>query len=1060
MDYFYNLFSRRKNKSSLSYLIEKRRKELKLRRKIFIPLYIPSYISLISMLAFFIISFLISHFVPLPFISEDNNIYQKFILIHTGISFVIFALIIFIAESLRDGETRDRAKVLLKETLLFPLVGIEILTFFIFLWGGVNLLILIPIATIGIFIIRAIWKIIKVLLNNSFFLEKRIELYKNQIEQKIHLEIDERLGKNILNEKLNSREIKLIYHPFFNEDDTKFYSFTTEKTGTIKDINLAKLKEFADELEKEVNLIGSVLEEGNIKKQSSIENIAENKARELPDDSRRYITKNYQDKVTKESNAVFLIDKKFIKNPEVFGKLESIAKKIFIIEEKDEDFSKGINAELASIKDQFILSIINKKISIAEELSELYIELTKAFLDSIKIPYSFENARKEIGSLLGGWDEIKWLSSDIKDIFEEAINANNQNFIEIVISLPFNIVRASIDRADNYLFQKFLPFITLLYWYSFRVDKDYLKDFMIDRSWRTLKELADFYVEPKMLKNNLQPEEISNLKNYAIFFFLMFQNLLKSAFEKNDLANFSIFIDKYYKIFERFEPSKRFNSKHIRLGINIIKDLNKKEEARASLEYALMLENVEEEIFQRRHQMIFGLASFLLEEFINKKEDYEILEFFKTANKSILIDLKELTKIFLSSYSFEAEEFWGWDLWYLKKEGEAEWIDIKGKLIKYYCVKSLQILSRTSTIEINELKLESNRDFANLIGENNEIGKILNEIKNNKEFFSRILSEADFSKIDLFKKILLEAKTKQLEIDSNEKRIQNISLQKVKEFKLELINSFFDAAKIRDIYSYYNRYSIDFNKGFNQKKERFGINTLEDKGAFIEDWHIKFFKWGTHYGESLASGEDSFLIDKIISKSINVNDYDWGEIFKKFKNLSNIIIFVINFDFYDLGDKNYKPAWLANDIISEISAYDGKYFFQDLKIPVYQIFTDNNKKFLIFLDKSQMGKVEQFSPLDEKESSPLQEDIFYTDIQSLSENSILLNNFLDSPPKWLKEMGTIEEQKKYLEERVLIKIFERFDFSINDFKGYYYEFDEKDFAEQLKRFWDKKFFKS
>ncbi len=54
------------------------------------------------------------------------------IAIHAGIATIIFALIIFIAESLRDENMRDEARVLLKVSNLYSLVLIEIIVFFFF----------------------------------------------------------------------------------------------------------------------------------------------------------------------------------------------------------------------------------------------------------------------------------------------------------------------------------------------------------------------------------------------------------------------------------------------------------------------------------------------------------------------------------------------------------------------------------------------------------------------------------------------------------------------------------------------------------------------------------------------------------------------------------------------------------------------------------------------------------------------------------------------------------------------------------------------------------------
>ena len=110
----------------------------------FEQLYLPSWQSVLFVLIIGAILFFLAHITKLGIIFDslkyiDGNHYQNLIAIHAGIGAIIFALLIFIAESLRDDETKDRARVLLKESFLFPLTVAEIVGFFIFVWGDVNI---------------------------------------------------------------------------------------------------------------------------------------------------------------------------------------------------------------------------------------------------------------------------------------------------------------------------------------------------------------------------------------------------------------------------------------------------------------------------------------------------------------------------------------------------------------------------------------------------------------------------------------------------------------------------------------------------------------------------------------------------------------------------------------------------------------------------------------------------------------------------------------------------------------------------------------------------------
>ena len=51
-----------------------------------------------------------------------------------------------------------------------------------------------------------------------------------------------------------------------------------------------------------------------------------------------------------------------------------------------------------------------------------------------------------------------------------------------------------------------------------------------------------------------------------------------------------------------------------------------------------------------------------------------------------------------------------------------------------------------------------------------------------------------------------------------------------------------------------------------------------------------------------------------------------------------------------------------------------------------------------------------------------------------------LNNLLDKPPDWLKEIETRGEQTEHLRERILIHVYERFEFKLYEkFVGYVIE---------------------
>jgi hypothetical protein len=113
------------------------------------------------------------------------------------------------------------------------------------------------------------------------------------------------------------------------------------------------------------------------------------------------------------------------------------------------------------------------------------------------------------------------------------------------------------------------------------------------------------------------------------------------------------------------------------------------------------------------------------------------------------------------------------------------------------------------------------------------------------------------------------------------------------------------------------------------------------------------------------------------------------------------------------------------------------YSFKGKDIPIFEIYTKELDKEILILNESRLGLLTQHSPIDQGESEKLKQDIFYMNIQSFSEDSSLIDEFIRKPPEWLQKISDTEKRKNYLRERVLIHIFERLEFiKHKDFEGY------------------------
>jgi len=1009
-------------------------------REIIEDLYIPS-IQSFFFIAAIVLLFLLLSLWPSTKIPSESNSYQNLITVLVGISTMIFALAIFIAGSSHEAKDVDKMRVLLKQSYLFPLVVATILTFIILMFGCANLFTEILIALIGIGTICSVFNVIRTLLSRSLFLQKTAEVLSDRLKLMIDKEIDERLGNNILLSNLKSK-VKLVFNPFIEKDNSKYYILTSEKSGLITNIRLDKLKEIGERVEEEANKNNYAFEKNAIKKvnknnYASEENVIKkenrnimNKIKEpankrkLNPNKSRYLLTGFMWSIEK-GDALILIDKSLIGDKKVMNKLKELVRESFVIKNNAKDPSEEIEKEVKGLGREFVKAIREKELSTLKDLEKIYITLVETFWEYVLKfgAYSYEEAHKERYSLLGKWKVLEWISNDYGRFLEETIDTGDKSIINNVYYLSIDIICRAVDHKDQLVFQEFLEFNELLYIYVLNTWDEKLKQFMIDHSrWYLKKLLADSLLAPKLENSSSNKQDLETYKDFAIYLFYLFQKLLKRSFDEEDFKSFKQFYDTTLNLF--------------------------------SLTEGLIPEDISNEISAKKKQMLFGVASWIFDKFSQNKDSLLFKKFYDTIRDAFSEDIEEFTETFIKC-STSSIDYWGWDLWEMEesKEGEVHSIQFPAKLSKFFVVNSLSILSTKTDEEIIRIELPYNREFTTLIDDkNSDLNRFLADISSNPHKWKFILSDDAISKIPLFRKLLEKAKETQKERDSEEKRQKQISEKKVEEFKKEVVEAFYEQATLRKIFKYYNLYQDKTNEIIEGERDKFGFfNLIDDKAAFFDKWYVHYLHWGKNYGCDLASIETSFLVDKIIENCTEIKNTEFDEILKKFTNPDDIIILAVNmaeaWEFLN-GNKNfvskrhrnrkeYKGILPKTDMKEE----SGWYKFQGKFIPIFEVFHNKGRGSIIILDKSKLGWLVQYSPIDKENNKKLIKDIFYMDVQDLSSNEKKMEEIIEKKPKWLIKKGDEEEQKKYLQECVIVNIYESFEYQKSkDFNGYVLNF--------------------
>jgi len=1022
-------------------------------------LYMPSWQSVSTVIGGAILLFVLSHysklnvfFEPIAYIDGDH--YQNLIAIHAGIGTIIFALLIFVAESLRkeDG-VKDEARVLLKESFLFPLTVAEIISFFIFIWGDVTIWAIVPVMVMAILTITSLWKLLTVLLSKSKFAKKRIKLIRDRIKKGVNLAIEERLGNNILLNSVGEGKIELSYYPLSFDDDKKsdYHCFYSNRIGTVVDIKLNKLDQFAKLVEEESNRNGFSFYKEKVKPvgdASSDTIMSEAERVKFIQIDTQYFTKRVGDEVDEKNLILLAVDKRTVKDDEVIKTLHNLAHDIFIIRRK-ESFSEEIKLEIDSLEDQFVQAIEENKQGKIDALAKTYTEIAEVFLEAIGPyggGYSYEQAKKETNSFFGGWNEIRWLSDSVREILTKAGKSHDKGIIRSIAYIPVGIAIRAINFGDQYLFQEFLRFPPYLYWLSLEETNENVREFMVDRSWRHLKETSDFYIENHLRRKAVDAESIKKYTEFVIPIFSTFQNLLKTAFDKRKLDDFKEFLGQFVRLYKDFESDNEYpRAEHLKSDLERTTDPKVREILEKRIEVQIAKEVAVKEIQTRKRQVVFGLSAWIFEKYRNNRADSSLANFYSEITTRLPKSLPELTDVFISSRTFETESFWNWDGWEMVADGEVHMIDFHSKLDRLYLVKALLITNNLSPESIEAIVLPHSRDLAFMAEDRTgTLISMLNEFSRDAERWEAFLPASAIANVEALKRLLVKAKEAQEEEEERFIETVEINPDKLKEFKSEVIKAFYERATIRPVLKKSKAFVDLIDQPVPQEPLSYGYNQIDRKESFIKEWHVHYAGWGENYGQGMASSENQFIFEQMLSFATDQKDVSRDDVIKEIelsvseKHLDNPVVFLNAehlFEFDHLRTStNFFPHYSPDNPDTRFtnqSGYLGTLKFGEKNIPVVRIYarrsTFDNK--ILVMDVNKFGDLVQYSPRQSSNQYEPLDDIFLIRVSDLNKDDERRNKIISDNPAWLQEH---ENKEAYLRRQVLINFYERVEFKVKD----------------------------
>lgn len=551
----------------------------------------------------------------------DSNTLANLIALESGLTTIIFPLILFIIESTGDRSEIGvkKSEVILKDSFLFPVAISALAALFGFAFIKTQA------AAIAILILTtgtsmfALYRIVKLLLDDYRLTIAGRELLKDKVRRSIDKAIKERLANNILAKQQDALGIK--FFSLGREEDDSALVFDTDRRGEVVDVDLGILREFATLVQRfYAPAIGTpAAPEAEVSEDS----------RSREDAPVVYFLGRPGAVISDRRRGVLAVDKLPGLQAGQQKALAELARRAVITGES-ENFAKVLRTEVNKLKSFMLSAIAERHTGSIEIAVEHYKAIAEAFLEElakINSTYSSERAREEISSLMGGWSEVDFLDEDVHEFISRAAETDSVDVIHEVSYLPVTIAITALKTGDHYVFRRFIKYCKDFYLTAYQVPEGRVRGFLLDRSRRNLREVSDYFIEPELLRKKIEVERLESYRDFALEVLLVFQSLAKAAMDRRDVAGLPAIVGDINSLLTRFHPDSGTHALYYIDAALASQDIS--EARRAELTRIRPLQAAREDaaraIRLRKRQILFGLAAWGLKQFERQPADTAVI---------------------------------------------------------------------------------------------------------------------------------------------------------------------------------------------------------------------------------------------------------------------------------------------------------------------------------------------------------------------------------------------------------------------------------------------------
>ncbi len=781
---------------------------------------------------------------PFPLTPRPGRFALDLLPILAGISAALFALTIFVAQSLRDARKTDVGRILLRESLLFPLATGTIGVFLLFavvhttsLVAGVAVLLL------AVLFMRAFYRSIRVLLNPSLLRERRLALLDERCRGAARAQAIARMMQNGF-VALTKQLAHVEYNPFSHPDTEKATSFFSSRSGRIVDVRPDRLQALDSWVAVRLQSDDSARPAGEV--EPVTRSIARGQTR--GDSKALRLTILPGDTVEVGKRVVMQTTRNVQLDGAAKKQAEALLGSLFKCGNGGHEETE-LQEELERLLELAAESLRGGEREGLRFAADGYRTAAESFLSVLKecggLHETAEQAKAELSGFGSGWTPVELIVDDVTALIELTAERGDRRSAFEIVAIPYALAEAALEAKDLYLFLRVLQLEQHLGWAALKWNTA-ASEIFYHRSWHQLQEIGQYSI---LFRYKAAKDEATAAFYEAAYDRVLttYQRLIKAVLGTKDLERLTNLLDN----FQHFAPE------YFELDIDhsTSRDLGAEPDSLTKRK-----RDMGRRIRMAQEEVLLGLTAYQLALWKAQPipdpgmpdPDGDVL---KELLARLPQDAPHLTEVFLKAREASWNNRWGWTEW--EGEGRVEGVvyspDFSSKLDEAYIVGLLRTLR-------DGVRLESVGDctlsFAQEVeGENAALVRLLNVIERNPERLATVLSPDQLTRTG---EVLAALQTTAEHFREKERRdiaARPLDESRIITFGKELIAERDRTGTIRGIFRAIGN-TERREAVFQDPVRALGIDTMFPKEAFFEGWHVHYMDFGANFGRAFSGGED------------------------------------------------------------------------------------------------------------------------------------------------------------------------------------------------------------